>query len=48
MTTRRIAVLALTIVCLGGVMFAQDEDLPLSNWGAPPYWTPAPMPAGRE
>jgi N-acetylneuraminic acid mutarotase len=45
MTTRRIVVLALSIVCLGGVVCAQDEDLPLSNWGAPPYWTPAIQPA---
>jgi hypothetical protein len=44
MTTRRIVVLALVIVCLGGVVFAQDEELPLSNWGAPPYWNPAIQP----
>ena len=28
------------IVFLGGVAMAQDEGVPLSNWGAPPYWTP--------
>ena len=28
------------IALLGGVALAQDEEVPLSNWGAPPYWTP--------
>ena len=40
MPARRYVVLALMFVCLGGVVLAQDEDLPLSNWTAPPYWTP--------
>ncbi len=40
MPVRRLGVVAVVIVCLGGFAIAQDEDLPLSNWGAPPYWTP--------
>ena len=28
----------------GRSCLAQDEDLPLSNWGAPPYWNPAIQP----
>jgi hypothetical protein len=38
MTTRRIVVLAAMIVCVAAVGLAQDEELPLSNWTAPPYW----------
>jgi hypothetical protein len=44
MTTRRIVVLAAVIVCLAGVGFAQDEELPISNWSAPPFWNPAVHP----
>ena len=44
MTVRRCVVLAVMIVCLGALAIAQDEDLPLSNWGAPPYWNPAIQP----
>ena len=40
MTARRLAILAVMIVCLGGLAMAQEEELPLANWGAPPYWTP--------
>ena len=29
------------IVLVGGVALAQNEEVPLYNWGAPPYWTPA-------
>ena len=31
MTTRQVTVLALMLVCLGGVAFAQDEELPLHD-----------------
>ena len=48
MLNRRTVVVALMIVCLGGLAIAQDEDLPLSNWGAPPYWTPAPVPQAER
>jgi hypothetical protein len=44
MTTRRIIVLAAVIVCLAGFGFAQDEDLPLTNWSAPLFWNPAVHP----
>ena len=27
-------------VLLAGVALAQEEDIPLKNWTAPPYWTP--------
>ena len=27
-------------VLLAGVALAQDENIPLKNWTAPPYWTP--------
>ena len=45
MSVPRGVVLAVAIVCLGGVGLAQDDELPLANWGAPPYWTP---PAGAR
>jgi hypothetical protein len=48
MLNRRTVVVALMIVCLGGLAIAQDEDLPLSNWGAPPYWTPALAPQAER
>ncbi len=48
MLNRRTVVVALMIVCLGGLAIAQDEDLPLSNWGAPPYWTPAVAPQAER
>jgi hypothetical protein len=48
MLNRRTVVVALMIVCLGGLAVAQDEELPLSNWGAPPYWTPAPVPQAER
>jgi hypothetical protein len=44
MTTRRIVVLAAVIVCLAGFGFAQDEELPIRNWSAPPFWNPAVHP----
>ena len=45
MSARRVVVLAvMAIVCLGTSALAQDEELPLSNWSAPPYWTPAVQP----
>jgi hypothetical protein len=44
MTTRRIVVLAAVIVCLAGLGFAQDEELPLKNWSSPPFWNPAVHP----
>jgi hypothetical protein len=44
MTTRRIIVLAAVILCLAGFGFAQDEDLPLTNWSAPLFWNPAVHP----
>ena len=31
MTTRRAVILAVMVVCLCGVGFAQDEELPLNN-----------------
>jgi hypothetical protein len=40
MSVRCLGVVAVVIVCLGGLALAQDEELPVSNWGAPPYWTP--------
>jgi hypothetical protein len=40
MTTRRVGVLALVIVCLGTVAVAQEDQVPLANWVAPPHWTP--------
>jgi hypothetical protein len=43
MTVRRIAVLALSAVCLSSLALAQPAqpiDPPLVNWTAPPYWTP--------
>jgi hypothetical protein len=43
MTVRRCVVLALMILCLGSLALAQDEELPLATWGAPPYWTPPPV-----
>ena len=48
MTTRRVGVLVLLIVCLGGVAMAQEDEVPLSNWGAPPYWTPPVQAAEGE
>ena len=29
------------IVGLGGPVLAQEDEVPLANWGAPPYWNPA-------
>ena len=40
MTVRATVVLALVIVCLGGLVLAQEEEAPLQNWTAPPYWQP--------
>ncbi len=48
MLNRRTVVVALMIVCLAGFAVAQDEELPLSNWGAPPYWTPALTPQAER
>jgi len=48
MTMRRIAVLALMIVCLGGLVLAQEEEASLQNWTAPPYWQPTPQRAEAE
>ena len=36
------------IALLGGVALAQDEEVPLTNWGAPPYWTPRVQAAEGE
>jgi hypothetical protein len=44
MTTRRVVVLAAVILCLAGFGFAQDEELPIRNWSAPPFWNPAVHP----
>lgn len=41
MTTRRVGVLAVVIVCLGTVAVAQQDGFPLKSWSAPPYWLPA-------
>jgi polyhydroxyalkanoate synthesis regulator phasin len=42
MTTRRVGVLTLVIVCLGAVVLAQGPaDVPLASWPAPPYWLPS-------
>ena len=43
----RTVVLAVMILCLGGLALAQDEELPLANWGAPPYWTPTSTPVSE-
>ncbi len=48
MLSSRTVAVAAVIVCLGGLAIAQDDDLPLSNWGAPPYWTPAPVPPAER
>ena len=48
MLNRRTVAVAVVIVCLGGLAIAQDEDLPLSNWGALPYWTPAVTPQAER
>ena len=47
MTTRRLSVLAVMIVCLAGVAVAQQDEAPLKNWTAPPYWTP-PAPVKED
>ena len=41
MATHRLVVVGATLMCLGSFVLAQDEELPLSNWSAPPYWSPA-------
>ena len=41
----RCLVMALAVLSTG-VALAQDSELPLKNWTAPPYWTP-PGPPGR-
>jgi hypothetical protein len=42
MTTRRVGVLTLVIVCLGAVVLAQGPaEMPLASWAAPPYWLPS-------
>ena len=43
-----ILVVSVGIVCLGGVAMAQDEEVPLSNWTAPPYWGPTVQRAEGE
>ena len=35
----RCLVMAVAVLCTG-VALAQDSELPLKNWTAPPYWTP--------
>ena len=44
MTTRRVLLPAVIIVCLGALAFAQGEPVPLANWAAPPYWNPMIQP----
>ena len=42
--TNRVCCVAVVALVLGGsVALAQDQDLPLQNWTAPPYWTPPRM-----
>ena len=41
----RCLVMAVAVLSTG-VAFAQDSELPLKNWTAPPYWTP-PRAAGQ-
>ena len=41
MSTRRVGVLIVVLVSLGGLAVAQGDDPPLVNWGAPPYWLPS-------
>jgi hypothetical protein len=48
MGARHLVVVAVMIVCLGGLATAQDEELPLANWGAPPYWIPTVQPTQGE
>jgi hypothetical protein len=38
--TNRVCCVAMVALVLASGALAQDEDLPLRNWGAPPYWTP--------
>ena len=40
MTTRRVNVLALVIVCLAGAAVAQEDDVHLKNWTTPAFWQP--------
>jgi hypothetical protein len=36
--TNRVCCVAMVALALGGTALAQDEDLPLNNWTAPPFW----------
>ena len=38
--TNRVCCVAMVALVLASGALAQDEDLPLKTWGAPPYWTP--------
>jgi hypothetical protein len=38
--TNRMCCVAMAALALAGTALAQDEDVPLQNWTAPPYWTP--------
>ena len=40
MKLRRYLVPHVIALSLGGVAFAQETEIPLANWTAPPYWTP--------
>ena len=45
----RIRVIAVIAALLfAGSALAQSEDFPLTNWGAPPYWTPPAASRGAE
>ncbi|MFI5166515.1 MAG: hypothetical protein ACHQQS_07850, partial [Thermoanaerobaculales bacterium] len=44
MTKRGVIICVVVLVSLGGVALAQN-DPPLVNWTAPPYWSPT---AGRH
>jgi len=41
-------VMVAMIVCLGGLVLAQEEEAPLQNWTAPPYWQPTAQRAKAE
>ena len=41
MTKHRVVGVGLLVACMGGFAIAQEDEVPLKNWGVPPYWTPA-------
>jgi hypothetical protein len=43
MPTRLVVLLGVVFVCLGAAAIAQEE-IPIQNWPAPPYWAPPAQP----